>query len=191
MEKRFDYELEKAMDEAIMVLSRAFSESGHNEKPVILHSIRVGMTLFDLGYPKHIVLAGLLHDILEDTDFSAEDLRRRFGADVASIVSAVTFDPTISSKREQTEELFLRCRHQGFEALVVKCADILDNIDYFIPTPGYEDLASILLDKYLLFLNVGATTLAREPVYAMLTDKVRHAESLMTPVALDLTRRTT
>ena len=179
MAKRFDYELEKAMDGAIMLLSKAFSESGHNPKPVILHSIRVGMTLFDHGYSRDIVLAGLLHDILEDTNYPSEDLQKHFGVNVAKIVQAATLALSISDKREQNMDVFLRCRSAGFDALIVKCADILDNIDYFVPTPGYEAMAEILMQKYHDFLNVASDGIGSEPIFSALKAKVAHAEKLM------------
>ncbi len=179
MQKRFDYELEKAMDSAIMFLSQAFSQSGHNAKPVILHSIRVGMGLFDRGYDRDIVLSGLLHDILEDTDLPLQALRDQFGCKIADMVCAATFDRSIPDKRERNRDMFLRCRELGFEALVVKCADVLDNIDYFVPIPGYEALAEMLMEKYHDFLGIAEDMLAREPVFMELQEKVRHAEQQM------------
>ncbi len=183
MQKRFDYELEKAMDGAIMCLSQAFSRSGHNSKPVILHSIRVGMCLFDRGYNREIVLAGVLHDILEDTDLPLETLRDQFGCKIADMVCAATFDRSIPDKRERNRDMFLRCRELGFETLVVKCADVLDNMDYFVPTPGYEALAEILMDKYHDFLRIAEDLLAGEPIFTELKEKVRHAEQLMADYA--------
>ncbi len=179
MEKRFDHDLEKAMDEAIMFLSKAFSKSGRNSKPVIMHSIRTGMELFNRGYSKDIVLAGLLHDILEDTDCSKEHLEEAFGSRIASLVDAATFDRSIPGKRERNLDVFLRCRKLGFDALIVKCADILDNIDYFTPTPGYEDLCEMLMQKYHDFLDISRDMIGSEPLFADLETKVRHAEQLM------------
>ncbi len=179
MEKRIDYELEKEMDRAIMLLARAFDASGHNAKPVILHSIRVGMALFNAGYGKTVVLAGLLHDLLEDTDITARELEAHFGEELTRVVEAVSFDPEIRSKREQNEDVFRRCRAYGFDALAVKCADIADNIDYFVPTPGYEELAQILLEKYHSFLLTAEPVLLGEPMLDTLKAKVARADALM------------
>ncbi len=84
--KRYDYALEKDMDAAIAALAGAIQTSGRNEKPVIMHSIRVGIELFDRGYPREVVLAGILHDVLEDSGFSEASLRREFGDEVAELV---------------------------------------------------------------------------------------------------------
>ncbi len=179
MKKRISYEIEKSMDDAIIYLSHHFNESGHNSKPVILHSIRVGMTLFSNGYSKDIVIAGLLHDIIEDTDLSETELRSKYGNQVTDIVCAATFNPLIETKIEREKDVFLRCKRHGFGALIVKCADILDNIDYFVPTRGYEELAKILIEKYHLFLSISKDVLEREEIYKQLCDKVLHAEHLM------------
>ncbi len=179
MQKRFDYELEKAMDSAVMCLSMAFAKSGRNRKPVIMHSIRVGMCLFDQGYSKEIVLAGLLHDILEDTDFPLHALQEQFGSAVADMVLAATFDCAIPDKRERNQDVFRRCKTLGFDALTVKCADILDNIDYFVPTPGDEELDAMLMEKYRDFLGIAEDVLAEQPIFLHLQDKVRQAEELM------------
>ncbi len=179
MKKRISYEIEKSMDDAIIYLSHHFDKSGHNSKPVILHSIRVGMTLFNYGYSKEIVIAGLLHDILEDTDLKEAELRSKYGSQITEIVSAVTLNPQIKTKIERERDVFLRCSQYGFDAFIVKCADILDNIDYFVPTRGYEELAKTLMEKYRLFLSTAKNVLEREEIYRQLCDKVLHAEQLM------------
>ena len=56
------------VEKAIKYLVDAIKQSGHNPKPVILHSIRVGLFLFNQNYNQDIVIAAILHDILEDTD---------------------------------------------------------------------------------------------------------------------------
>ena len=56
-------EFDELMNHAIEYLSMALSATGHNDKPVLLHSIRVGFHLYHLGYSEEIVLAGLLSKI--------------------------------------------------------------------------------------------------------------------------------
>jgi len=54
------------IDEAIVFLVGKYDESGTNEKPVIFHSIKVGLYLYTESYSTNMVIAGLLHDLLED-----------------------------------------------------------------------------------------------------------------------------
>ena len=79
---------ERLMNNAIEYLSTALNTTGHNDKPVLLHSIRVGFHLYELGYSEDIVLAGLLHDILEDTKTSKSDLQDKFGVKITQMVFA-------------------------------------------------------------------------------------------------------
>lgn len=66
---------DEAIERAMEFLVHSFESSGDNPKPVILHSTRVGMDLYDRGYEQHVVIAGFLHDLLEDTDATAEEIR--------------------------------------------------------------------------------------------------------------------
>jgi guanosine-3',5'-bis(diphosphate) 3'-pyrophosphohydrolase len=59
-------------------------------EPYINHCVVVASILGDLRVPTEVVAAGLLHDVVEDTDVSLDDLRRDFGEDVAKMVDGVT-----------------------------------------------------------------------------------------------------
>ncbi len=59
-------------------------------EPYINHCIAVAEILADLRMPAPVIAAGLLHDVVEDTNVSLDDLRRDFGAEVASLVDGVT-----------------------------------------------------------------------------------------------------
>jgi (p)ppGpp synthase/HD superfamily hydrolase len=58
--------------------------------PFILHPLEVAHLLRGRGYPDEVVAAGVLHDILEDTDVEADELQRVFGANVADMVCSVS-----------------------------------------------------------------------------------------------------
>lgn len=88
--------LEKEMDMALHFVSKSLDESGHNSKPVLFHSFKVGTILYELGYSKDIIISGTLHDLLEDTDISYEDICDSFGEKIAGCVLAATFDSKIS-----------------------------------------------------------------------------------------------
>ncbi len=125
--KAEDEEIERAMQ----YLVHSFKSSGDNPKPVILHSTRVGMDLYDRGYEQHVVVAGFLHDLLEDTDVTAEEIRSAFGEDVAGIVAAASFDERIDDYLDRCFDIYERCFERGRDAVVVKAADLLDNSDYY------------------------------------------------------------
>jgi (p)ppGpp synthase/HD superfamily hydrolase len=111
------------IEEAIQYLVHSFEATGDNPKPVILHSTRVGMDLYNREYRKEIVIAGFLHDLIEDTDVTAAEIRSEFGETVANIVAAASYDESIDDYLERHYEIYRRCFELGREAVVVKAAD--------------------------------------------------------------------
>ena len=80
-----------------------FRQSG---EPYICHPIEVAKIIVGFGFDSDSVVASLLHDIVEDTDVTLDDLRAKFGAEIASLVDGVTKLGKIaySSKEEQQME---------------------------------------------------------------------------------------
>jgi (p)ppGpp synthase/HD superfamily hydrolase len=91
--------------------------------PFVLHPIEVATLLADVGAPDQVVAAGVLHDTIEKTTTEADDLRRRFGARVASLVVALTEDPAISGYSARKAALRDQVQAAGDEALMVFAAD--------------------------------------------------------------------
>ena len=96
-----DPEVDKEIEEAIKFLVFMIHESGKNPKPVILHSIRVGLHLYNHGYDKDIIISAILHDILEDTEITIDEIKTKFGSNVAELVKANSVDEVIESKIER------------------------------------------------------------------------------------------
>ncbi|NIV33772.1 MAG: HD domain-containing protein, partial [Anaerolineae bacterium] len=59
-------------------------------QPYIVHSVEVARMLAELGLDHHAVAAGLLHDVVEDTDWTVDDLRKHFDDEIAYLVDGVT-----------------------------------------------------------------------------------------------------
>ena len=59
-------------------------------EPYIIHPLCVAIILADLEMDKETIAAGLLHDVVEDTIFTTEEIREQFGDDVALLVDGVT-----------------------------------------------------------------------------------------------------
>jgi (p)ppGpp synthase/HD superfamily hydrolase len=91
--------------------------------PFVLHPLEVACLLDDAGHPEHVVAAGALHDVLEDTDTTAAELERRFGARVARLVEAVTDDESIDDHAERKAALRLQVARASREALALFAAD--------------------------------------------------------------------
>ena len=56
----------------------------------IAHPTAVAELLHETGYPEHVIVAALLHDVVEDSPASADELAERFGPDVARLVAQLT-----------------------------------------------------------------------------------------------------
>ncbi len=80
-------ELELAVDFASKAHKGQLRKSG---EPYIIHPIAVADTLIDWGMDIDTVLAGLLHDTVEDTDATLDEIENLFGRDVAFLVDGVT-----------------------------------------------------------------------------------------------------
>ena len=166
-----DVEEDEAIERAIRYLVHAFESSGNNPKPVILHSTRVGMDLYDRDYQQHIVISGFLHDLLEDTDVTSETIRSKFGQEVAQIVKASSFNEDIDDYLERHYDMYTRCFELGRRAVVVKAADILDNSDYYAMADS-EQLQQNLLEKMEYFVDRSEPYIGEELIYQELNDKL-------------------
>ena len=158
---------QKDIEEAFKFLVLSFQQRRvrNRNKPVILHSIRVGMYLYKLDYPKDIVIGGILHDLLEDTDISFDALKEKFGDKIARLVQACSFDPSIKDKKEQYNEVFARCLKEGKEALLVKIADLIDNLPYMLDAKYAGNLRDLLQEKIRYFIDLARPKMSQEKLF--------------------------
>lgn len=165
-------ELEKKMEETLYYASTCYESDKANPKPVFLHSIRVALQLYELGYHENIILSAILHDLLEDTNVTYDQLKKDFNKEIADLVKAVSFDQEITDKLEQAKVMFEQCIVSGKDALVLKCADILDNMTY-ITLIEDEELFMIIREKYQLFLMMAKEYIGEEEIYIKAEEKLR------------------
>ncbi len=102
-------------------------------EPYIIHPVAVAGLLRDLGGGSAMIAAGFLHDIVEDTEVTPEELEERFGNEVRLLVEGVTklSKFNFSSKTERQAENFRRmflAMAQDIRVIVVKLADRLHNM---------------------------------------------------------------
>jgi hypothetical protein len=96
--------------------------------PYIVHPLGVAKILIEYSCSPEIIIAGILHDVVEDTPVSLEEIRNRFGQKVAILVESVTEpDKCLAwEKRKQHTVEFLKTA--SLDVLLLACADKLDNI---------------------------------------------------------------
>ena len=96
--------------------------------PYIIHPINVGRILIESGCSESIVIAGILHDVVEDTDVLFEVVREKFGEGVAQLVMWGS-EPDKSDTWEQRKRHSLKSLEKApMDVLHIALADKLDNI---------------------------------------------------------------
>jgi GTP pyrophosphokinase len=128
--------VQRAYEQAVFAHNGQIRASG---EPYVIHCVEVARMLADLGLDHHAVAAGLLHDVVEDTDWTVEDIRRRFDAEVARLVDGVTklaYIDTMSKmgirdieaqEAESLRKMFL-AMVDDVRVVLIKLADRLHNM---------------------------------------------------------------
>ncbi len=128
--------------------------------PYLMHPASVAKTLAEMGFDEHAVAAGLLHDTVEDTSASIEELDAEFGEQVADIVDGVTkislmtFDTKEEAQAENIRKMILAMSHD-IRVTIVKLADRLHNmrtLDFQKPHKR-QSIAQETMDIYAPLAN--------------------------------------
>jgi (p)ppGpp synthase/HD superfamily hydrolase len=99
-----------------------------DEAPFVMHPIEAGSILERAGYPDHVIAAGVLHDVLEDTEAKRSELEEQFGPQIAELVATVSDDPSIEDKEAQKDDVRARVRRAGGYAQAVYAADKISKV---------------------------------------------------------------
>lgn len=117
--------------------AEAFAEEAHegqmrkgpSNAPYITHPLAVADILRIHGASAETIMAGMLHDVVEDTEVTLEDISHRFGAGVATIVDAVT-EPEHDTRpwKQRKTDYIARIADAPYEAVLVSAADKVHNL---------------------------------------------------------------
>lgn len=143
--------LELKIERTVQLLCEYMPAGQDRKKPILMHAFRVGMYLYEHNYSEEVVLAGLLHDTLEWTDFPKDLILKEFGQKVLDITIANTQDRSLEGKTEQWKDMVIRCAKLGKEALIVKTVDTLDSYDFYRSVDNPSEIErSIDIGKFIL-----------------------------------------
>ncbi len=111
---------------------------GQDATPYINHPIQVAEILWQIGgiHDMIVIIAALLHDTLEDTDATTEEIERLFGKAILNVVLEVTDDKTLP-KMERKRLQIQNAPHKSIFAKQLKLADKICNINDIIHSPPH------------------------------------------------------
>ena len=152
--------IEKAYQEAAEAHKDQLRKSG---EPYIIHPLCVAIILADLEMDKETIAAGLLHDVVEDTICTKEEIEQKFGADVALLVDGVTKLTALQLSTDNTnktqEQIDMQAQNlrkmflamaKDIRVILIKLADRLHNMRTLahMPPEKQQRIAQETLDIY-------------------------------------------
>ena len=162
---KYDLELiGRAYDKAKEMHEGQLRKSG---EPYLIHPLAVAEILADLGMDEDTIVAGLMHDVVEDTPYTSEELREEVGEEVELLVDGVTklgslkFESKEQRQAENLRKMFL-AMSKDIRVLIIKLADRLHNMR----TINYMTEQK-MIDKCKETLEIYAPLAARLGIYAM------------------------
>lgn len=169
---RFDDILDRVSsrlsEKDILFLQKAYVFSARAHKgqvrrsgePYLSHPLEVANQLAEMGLDRTTLAAGLLHDVLEDTDVTADELRATFGKDVAALVEGVTKigrveDVPAEIRRAETIRKIILAMTDDLRVIFIKLADRLHNLQTlkFLAEPAQKRIAAETLEIYAPIAN--------------------------------------
>ncbi len=134
-----------------------FRKSG---EPFFTHAMTVAQILAELRLDADTLIAAMVHDVVEDTDYEMADIKQRFGADVALMVDGVTKISGIrmvnkDARKAETYRKLVLAIAQDPRTVLIKLADRLHNMRTlsFLAEDRQQDIAQETMDVYIPLAN--------------------------------------
>ncbi len=136
-----------SIEEAIEIAAQAHDGQFRKgtQTPYITHPYAVGLILMDVGCSESVVIAGILHDTVEDTDLTLDCIRNSFGSIVADIVDGCSENKSLRWRERKTERIEA-LKSASTEVCLVTCADKLHNLRTVISE--YDDIGEEVWDRF-------------------------------------------
>ena len=143
------YDVARVADAYALAKEAHAGQMRRSGDPYVTHPVEVACILIDLGLDTDSVIGGLLHDVVEDTPVTLEQIRKRFGPDVVLLVDGVTKlgkIPYSSREEQQVENIrkMLLAMAKDVRVILIKLADRLHNMRTLDSMPPQNQLNTSL-----------------------------------------------
>lgn len=178
---------EEALNKAyVFTTLRHGQQLRHSGDPYYAHPVAVAGLLTELKMDQATIIAGLLHDTVEDTDATVDDIRRLFGDAVADLVDGVTKLPKLSGdgprqKQAENFQKFILATTRDIRVLIVKLADRLHNMRTIEFMPRQESRLRIARET----IDIYAPLARRVGLSIYATELEDHAFRIINPEAYE------
>ena len=135
---------EKAKEFAINAHKGQVRKSG-KEKPMIIHPINVADILKEYNFDDNVISAGYLHDVIEDTKYTKEDLLKEFNEDIVSLVLGASEPDKSLSWEERKLHTINSIKKLDLRHKAIICADKISNLEdlkIFFEIKGEKDFSA-------------------------------------------------
>lgn len=154
-------DMDKQYDLSKILSAYQFAKKAHagqkrsSGEPYIIHPLAVADILLDLGMDTDTICVGLLHDVVEDTQYTLDDIRKKFGQDVAILVDGVTKlnrIPIFDKEQQQANNVrkILLAMSHDIRVIIIKLADRIHNMRtlHFLPLEKQRRIALETMNVY-------------------------------------------
>tara|TARA_B110000967_G_C18875509_1_gene558034 strand:+ start:653 stop:1288 length:636 start_codon:yes stop_codon:yes gene_type:complete len=148
-----DFNMRFPLSKCLDFASKHHKGQLYGSKPYMYHLKKVSDVALDCDYiDESILMSCLLHDIIEDTEITYEDVKENFGEEVAEIVYCVT-DELGRNRKERKSKTYKKIRNNP-KSIVVKLCDRISNITESMGNDNYNlKLMKMYLDEHNEFVN--------------------------------------
>jgi len=142
--KYFTQQIQKAI--SIAATHHDGQERKGDGLPYIIHPFAVALILMEYTDDQDVIVAGFLHDTVEDTEYSAEDIEKDFNPHIAEIVMDVTEKDKDDPWQKRKDDYLAHLKTSSFESKLVCAADKLHNLQSMLA--GFEKFGEAVYEKF-------------------------------------------
>ena len=147
--------IKKAVDFADKAHEGQFRKSG---EPFLIHPINVGLILASLKMDADTIIAGLLHDVVEDCEISLKTVKKEFGNNVAKLVDGMTKLLQLDDKlKDQSQAEYFQkmalATAEDVRVVIIKLADRLHNLQTIEHLPREKQIKKVEGKESIAFIK--------------------------------------